>query len=35
MECHTPSNKEGLSKGYGITVGESLDIDQIIDKLKR
>jgi DNA polymerase gamma 1 len=28
----TPSNRNGLSKGYGIPLGECLDIHQIIEK---
>ena len=34
MECITPSNKLGLSKGHGILAGESLDIEQVLMKLK-
>jgi len=34
MECETPSNPLGLSKGYGIPSGESLDIDQVLQRLK-
>ncbi|PSN43497.1 DNA polymerase subunit gamma-1 [Blattella germanica] len=31
-ECSTPSNPHGLSKGYGIPQGESLDIHQSLQK---
>lgn len=31
-DCKTPSNPHGLSKGYGIPLGEILDIYQTIDK---
>ena len=34
LECQTPSNKEGMSKGYGILPGQSLDIEQILEILK-
>lgn len=32
MDCVTPSNPEGLSKGYNIQPGETLDIYQILEK---
>lgn len=32
MDCKTPSNPHGLSVGYGIPVGESLDIENAIKK---
>lgn len=32
MDCKTPSNPHGLSVGYGIPLGESLDIQQTIEK---
>lgn len=32
MDCTTPSNPHGLSVGYGIPLGESLDIQQAIEK---
>ena len=30
MECITPSNPKGLSEGYGIFPGETLDIYEIL-----
>lgn len=33
-DCKTPSNPHGLLKGYGIPAGESLNIDQAIEKAK-
>ncbi|KAK7086838.1 hypothetical protein SK128_016079 [Halocaridina rubra] len=35
FDCITPSNPEGLLKGYGIQPGESLDIGQILDLTER
>lgn len=32
QDCKTPSNPHGLSKGYGIPHGESLDIYQAVEK---
>lgn len=32
LDCKTPSNPYGLSVGYGIGLGESLDIQQAIEK---
>lgn len=32
MDCKTPSNPHGLSVGYGIPLGESLDIQNSIEK---
>lgn len=32
MDCKTPSNPHGLSVGYGIPVGETLDILKTIEK---
>lgn len=32
MDCKTPSNPYGLSIGYGIPLGESLDIVTAINK---
>lgn len=32
LDCITPSNPHGLSKGYGIPSGESLDVWKTIDK---
>lgn len=32
MDCKTPSNPHGLSIGYGIPVGETLDILKTIEK---
>jgi DNA polymerase gamma 1 len=32
QDCYTPSNLHGLSKGYGIHQGESLDIYQALHK---
>lgn len=32
MDCKTPSNPHGLTAGYGIPIGESLDIHAAIDK---
>lgn len=32
MDCKTPSNPYGLSVGYGIPLGESLDILKAIEK---
>lgn len=32
LDCVTPSNVHGLSGGYGIPAGESLDISQAIEK---
>lgn len=32
MDCKTPSNPHGLTVGYGIPLGESLDIQQTIEK---
>lgn len=32
MDCKTPSNLHGLSGGYGIPAGESLDIHAAIEK---
>uniref|UniRef100_T1IPA4 DNA polymerase subunit gamma-1 n=1 Tax=Strigamia maritima TaxID=126957 RepID=T1IPA4_STRMM len=32
MDCKTPSNPLGLTKGYGIASGEALNIYQILDK---
>ncbi|XP_059611464.1 DNA polymerase subunit gamma-1, mitochondrial [Phlebotomus argentipes] len=34
QDCKTPSNPHGLSGGYGIPAGESLDIQQAIEKAK-
>lgn len=31
-DCKTPSNPYGLSIGYGIPLGESLDIEKAIEK---
>lgn len=31
-DCITPSNPHGLSKGYGIPAGESLDIWKTLEK---
>lgn len=30
QDCVTPSNPNGLSKGYGIPLGEGLDINEIL-----
>jgi DNA polymerase gamma 1 len=35
LDCITPSNPLGLEKGYGISPGESLTIQQIIQKLEQ
>lgn len=32
LDCKTPSNPHGLQKGYGIPVGESLDVKMAIEK---
>ncbi|XP_055913074.1 DNA polymerase subunit gamma-1, mitochondrial [Eupeodes corollae] len=32
MDCKTPSNPHGLTNGYGIPLGESLDVYKTIDK---
>lgn len=32
MDCKTPSNPYGLSVGYGIPIGESLDILKTVEK---
>jgi DNA polymerase gamma 1 len=32
MDCKTPSNPHGLSRGYNIKAGESLDVHQAIAK---
>lgn len=32
MDCKTPSNPHGLTIGYGIPLGESLDIQESIKK---
>lgn len=34
LDCQSPSNKLGLLKGYAIPFGESLDIKQIISRMK-
>lgn len=34
MECKSPSNPHGLSKGYNIPLGESLNIQESIEKAK-
>ncbi|ODN03888.1 DNA polymerase subunit gamma-1 [Orchesella cincta] len=34
QNCLTPSNPQGLSSGYGIPLGEGLDINQLITKTK-
>ena len=31
MDCQTPSNPDGLEKGYGIGKGETLDIQKTIE----
>jgi DNA polymerase gamma 1 len=33
LDCKTPSNPHGLSNGYGIEEGDSLDINQTIEKV--
>lgn len=32
MDCKTPSNPHGLKAGYGIPLGETLDVKQSIEK---
>lgn len=32
MDCKTPSNPHGLTSGYGIPLGESLNITEAINK---
>lgn len=32
MDCKSPSNPYGLSKGYNIPFGESLDVEQILER---
>lgn len=34
QDCKTPSNPLGLAKGYGVPAGESLNIAQLLDRLR-
>lgn len=33
MDCKTPSNPHGLTYGYGVPMGESLSVTDVLSKL--